>query len=188
MGHHSGGSGNPPRPGQPGQFGGPGVWMVQFQSVLGGFSPFAGTSQVAPPSVWRETNQPRWLSGRTGNSMSDSSGTATSGGSRTRPCRIPPHRTRASKCRVHAEWTIHAGDGLSWRVATDGAGTVYRYTPGDGRVVPVPAGFAFVAGHTNTLTLDGFGNLWIGDDTTDGALNFTGRLSRIPAAALATIP
>ncbi len=72
--------------------------------------------------------------------------------------------------------------------SVNGAGTVYRYTPADGRVVAVSSGFAFVGGHTNTLTLDGFGNLWIGDDTTDGALNFTGRLWRVPAAALASIP
>jgi hypothetical protein len=80
-------------------------------------------------------------------------------------------------------------------VITDGAGrvyfsvgaTVYRYTPADGRVVPISGGFAFVGGHTNMLALDPFGNLWIGDDTTDGAANFTGRLWRIPAASLALI-
>src|SRR5579864_894046 len=33
--------------GQPGQVGGPGVWMVQFQSSFGNFSPFAGLSPVA---------------------------------------------------------------------------------------------------------------------------------------------
>jgi ligand-binding sensor domain-containing protein len=54
-------------------------------------------------------------------------------------------------------------------------------------VVPVSTGFAFVGGHTNALTLDGFGNLWIGDDPTDGLFNFSGRLSRIPAARLASI-
>ena len=80
-------------------------------------------------------------------------------------------------------------------VTTDGAGkvyfsvaaAVYRYTPADGRVVPVSTGFALVGGHTNMLSLDPFGNLWIGDDTTDGAANFTGRLWRVPAAALASI-
>jgi hypothetical protein len=79
-------------------------------------------------------------------------------------------------------------------VTTDGSskvyfstgGTVYRYTPADKRVVPVSAGFAFVDGHTNMLTLDPFGNLWIGDDATDGAVNFSGRLWRVPAAALAS--
>ena len=53
--------------------------------------------------------------------------------------------------------------------------SVFRYTPADQRVVPVSSGFAFVGGHTNTLTLNTFGNLWIGDDTTDGTLNFTGK-------------
>jgi hypothetical protein len=78
-------------------------------------------------------------------------------------------------------------------LTTDGAGKVYfsvngsvfRYTPADRRVVTVSSGFVFAAGHTNMLTLDGFGNLWIGDDPTD--VNFSGRLWRIPAARLATL-
>ena len=78
-------------------------------------------------------------------------------------------------------------DGAS-KVYLSVAATVYRYSPADGRVVPISTGFAFVGGHTNTLSLDPFGNLWIGDDTTDGAANFTGRLWRVPAAALASIP
>jgi hypothetical protein len=45
-----------------------------------------------------------------------------------------------------------------------------------------------VGGHTNLLLLDRLGNLWIGDDTSDGNLNFTGRLWYISAAALATLP
>ena len=80
-------------------------------------------------------------------------------------------------------------------VATDGAGKVYfsvngsvhRYTPIDGHVVTVASGFLFVNGHTNTLTLDGFGNLWIGDDPSDGAFNLSGRLWRIPASRIASI-
>jgi hypothetical protein len=80
-----------------------------------------------------------------------------------------------------------ASDGVSrLYFSVNGAG-VFRYTPVDGRVVPVSSGFAFVGGHTNTLTLDGFGNLWIGDDATDGALNFTGRLWRVSAASLTSI-
>ena len=78
-------------------------------------------------------------------------------------------------------------------LATDGAGKVYfsangsvfRYTPVDGRVVTVSSGFAFAAGHTNMLTVDGFGNLWVGDDPSD--VNFSGRIWRIPAARLATV-
>ena len=81
-------------------------------------------------------------------------------------------------------------------LATDGAGkvyfsangSVYRYTPVDGRVVTVASGFLFVKGHTNMLTLDGFGNLWVGDDPSDGAFNFLGRLWRIPASRVASIP
>lgn len=42
--------------------------------------------------------------------------------------------------------------------SVNGAGAVYRYTSADRRVVPVSTGFAFVGGHTNTLTLDGFGS------------------------------
>ncbi|HKE26768.1 MAG TPA: hypothetical protein VKB88_30660 [Bryobacteraceae bacterium] len=68
------------------------------------------------------------------------------------------------------------------------AGTVYRYTPLDGRVVPVSNGFLFVDGHTNALSLDPFGNLWVGDDPSDGAFNFSGRLWRIPASRVASIP
>ncbi len=67
-------------------------------------------------------------------------------------------------------------------------GSVLRFTPADGRFVTVSTGFFFVDGHTNTLTRDGFGNLWIGDDPSDGATNFSGRLWRIPAARLASIP
>jgi hypothetical protein len=68
------------------------------------------------------------------------------------------------------------------------AGSVYRYTPIDGRVVPMSNGFLFVDGHTNALSLDPFGNLWVGDDPSDGAFNFSGRLWRIPASRLASIP
>jgi ligand-binding sensor domain-containing protein len=78
-------------------------------------------------------------------------------------------------------------------LTTDGAGKVYfstngsvfRYTPADQRVVTVSSGFLFAAGHTNMLTLDGFGNLWVGDDPSE--VNFSGRLWRIPAVRLATV-
>jgi hypothetical protein len=87
--------------------------------------------------------------------------------------------------------TTHVGlatDGVTKLYFSVNGSGVFRYTPGDGRVVQVSSGFAFVGGHTNTLTLDPFGNLWIGDDTTDGTLNFTGRLWRVPAASLTSIP
>jgi hypothetical protein len=54
----------------------------------------------------------------------------------------------------------------------------------NGLVLP----FAFVGGHTNLLQLDSQGNLWIGDDPSDGAANFQGRLWSISAAELASIP
>jgi hypothetical protein len=75
-------------------------------------------------------------------------------------------------------------DGAS-KVYFSAAGSVYRYTPADKRVVLVSTGFAFSDAHDNMLTLDPFGNLWVGDDPTD--FNFSGRLWRIPAASLATV-
>jgi hypothetical protein len=48
--------------------------------------------------------------------------------------------------------------------------------------------YAFVGGHTNMLFLDRLGNLWIGDDIGDGALNFDGRIFYISAGQLASIP
>jgi hypothetical protein len=44
--------------------------------------------------------------------------------------------------------------------------------------------FAFVGGRSNLLQLDRLGNLWIGDDTSDGAANFTGRIWFISSGAL----
>jgi hypothetical protein len=94
---------------------------------------------------------------------------------------------------------VLVNDGFTGRahvgLTTDGAskvyfstgGSVFRYTPADQRVISVANGFLFVDGHTNSLTIDGFGNLWIGDDPSDGAFNFSGRLWRIPAARLATV-
>jgi hypothetical protein len=85
--------------------------------------------------------------------------------------------------------TAHVGlttDGAS-KVYFSVAGLVFRYTPADQRAVSVSNGFLFVDGHTNSLTIDAFGNLWIGDDPTDGAFNFSSRLWRIPAARLATV-
>jgi hypothetical protein len=41
-------------------------------------------------------------------------------------------------------------------------------TEPNGTVLP----FAFVGGHTNLLQLNRFGNLWVGDDPSDGAGNF----------------
>ncbi len=76
----------------------------------------------------------------------------------------------------------------------DGIGTVYylrdasvmRYTVNSGthevfaNSGSLPDGtvtiFAFVGGKSNLLTQDIFGNLWVGDDTSDGVGNATGRV------------
>ena len=83
-------------------------------------------------------------------------------------------------------------------MSINGAG-VYRYTintqttapisssgtnPVTGAVLPL----AFVGGHSNLLNLDRLGNLWIGDDSSDGTFNFTGRIWYISAGALSNIP
>lgn len=57
-------------------------------------------------------------------------------------------------------------------------------TEPNGTVLP----FAFVGGHTNLLQLDRLGNLWVGDDPSDGVANFQGRLWYISAGALSSIP
>jgi hypothetical protein len=57
-------------------------------------------------------------------------------------------------------------------------------TDPNGNVLP----FAFVGGHSNLLQLDRLGNLWIGDDSSDGQFNFTGRIWYISAGSLSLIP
>jgi hypothetical protein len=228
--------------GQPGQVGGPGVWMVEFQSVFGNFSPFAGMVQLAPASglagdqptavalgpdgklyvgflkngnIKRITN-PSVLNPTSQNQTVESVGSTPNGRSMRAMAFLGADLyvttdqgigvvRNAAACignqggcgnallvqdgHTGAAHVAVATDGANnVYYSLNGAGTVYRYTPADGRVVPVSTGFAFVGGHTNTLVIDGYGNLWIGDDTTDGAVNFTGRLWRIPAAALASIP
>ena len=91
------------------------------------------------------------------------------------------------------------GDGLNrLYVAINGRG-VYRYTISSGAMTLISMGgldansgiatpFAFVGGHSNLLQLDRLGNLWIGDDTSDGKANFTGRIWYISAGALSNIP
>ncbi len=223
--------------GQPGNPGGPGIWMVTFQPVFGPFSPIEGATLVAPsfglggdqptaaalgpdgklyfgflkngnikritnPSIFNPTPQTQTV---------ESVGTAFNG------------RSMRAMAFLGGDLYIATDQGLSMihnaaacvgnqggcgnsvlvqdghtgaahvGLTTDGAskvyfstgGAVYRYTPADKRVVPVSTGFAFADGHTNMLTLDPFGNLWIGDDPSE--VNFSGRLWRIPAAALASI-
>jgi hypothetical protein len=220
--------------GQPGFFGGGGVWMVSFQSQFGEFSPFSGLAPVAPSGglagdlptsialgpdgklyvgFLKNGNIKRIVNPAMSGVAPQTQTVESVGGS-------PNGRAILSMAFLGADLYIATDQGLSVvhnattcignaggcgnavlrvagatvAVATDGAGKVYfsadgagtvnRYTPADGNVIPVASGFLFVGGHTNTLTLDGFGNLWIGDDTTDGRLNFTGRLWRVPAALL----
>lgn len=98
--------------------------------------------------------------------------------------------------------TAHVGlatDGINRiYMAINGQG-VWRYTISTGTKSVVATGgvnptlqtfvpFAFVGGHSNLLLLDRLGNLWIGDDTSDGAVNNAGRLWSISAGALSTLP
>lgn len=74
---------------------------------------------------------------------------------------------------------------------------VWRYSISGGSSSPVstagvdPTGvnlpYVFQGGRTNLLQLDRLGNLWIGDDPSDGALNFRGRVFYISAGALAGV-
>lgn len=75
---------------------------------------------------------------------------------------------------------------------------VWRYTISTGLSTPVSTGgadpsgnnlpYLFLGGKTNLLQLDRLGNLWIGDDPSDGKLNVQGRVFSISAAALAALP
>lgn len=225
--------------GQPGNFGGPGVWMVQFQPVFGAFSPFEGVSPLASSfglggdqptatalgpegklyvgflkngNIKRITN-PSQINPTSTNQIVESVGGTFNGRTMRAMAFLGPDLylatdqglnivRNASTCLNNSGGCGNAllvADGLAGvphvGLTTDGAGkvyfsangSVYRYTPSDHRVAVVATGFLFVNGHTNTLTLDGFGNLWIGDDPSDGAFNFSGRLWRIPAARLATV-
>ncbi len=225
--------------GQPGQVGGPGVWMLTVFPVLGQFvfeeaSPVAPTAGLAGDqptaialgpdgklyvgflkngNIKRITN-PSQLNPTSQTQIVESVGTTPNG----RPMRAMAFLGadlyiatdkglsvihNAANCLGNAGGCGNAvaiNDGFSGvthaALTTDGAGkvyfsaagNVYRYNPTDGRVVMVSSGFLFVDGHTNTLTIDGFGNLWIGDDPTDGTINFGGRLWRVPANRLITIP
>lgn len=223
--------------GQPGFFGGGGVWKVDFQSQFGDFSPFSGVTQVAPfaglagdlptstalgpdgklyVGFLKNGNIKRVVNPAAPDPTSANQSVESVGGS-------PNGRPILSMAFLGADLYIATDQGISVvrnattcignaggcgnavqrlagatvAVTTDGAGkiyfsanaggTVYRYTPADGRVISVASGFLFVGGHTNTLTVDGFGNLWIGDDTSDGTINFTGRLWRVPAALLQSL-
>ena len=83
-------------------------------------------------------------------------------------------------------------------MAINGQG-VWRYTISTGTMQLISTGgndpntgapltFAFVGGNSNLLQLDRLGNLWIGDDSSDGKLNFSGRIWYISAGSLSNIP
>jgi hypothetical protein len=82
-------------------------------------------------------------------------------------------------------------------IAINGSG-VWRYTIATQTTTLVATGgvdgtgtvatFTFVGGHSNLLQLDGQGNLWIGDDISDGLRNFNGRIWYLSAASLASVP
>ncbi len=61
-------------------------------------------------------------------------------------------------------------------------------TSGLSPTLQAPVPYAFVGGHSTLMYLDRLGNLWIGDDTSDGAANFSGRIWYISASQLATLP
>ncbi len=90
------------------------------------------------------------------------------------------------------------GDGIDRLYLSVNGRGVFRYTVSSGVTAPVAFSgidggtgstvpFAFVGGHSNLLQLDRLGNLWIGDDTSDGAANFTGRIWFISSGALSSI-
>jgi hypothetical protein len=225
--------------GQPGNIGGPGVWMLQMQPVFGQFSPFGGLSPVAQTfglggdlptalalgpdgklyvgflkngNIKRITN-PSIINPTSSTQTVESVGGTPNGRTMRAMAFLGADlylATDQGLAVIHNATTclnntggcgnaVPVQDGLAGSthvaVTTDGAGkvyfsdngSVYRYTPADGRVVTVASGFLFVNGHTNLLAMDAFGNLWIGDDPSDGAFNFSGRLWRIPAARLATL-
>jgi hypothetical protein len=79
------------------------------------------------------------------------------------------------------------GNGV-WRYTISTQTTTLIATGGADPTIGAPVAFAFVGGHSNLLQLDGQGNLWIGDDVSDGLRNFDGRIWYLSAAALASVP
>ena len=79
------------------------------------------------------------------------------------------------------------GSGV-WRYSISTQTTTLIATSGFNPVTGAVAPFSFVGGHSNLLQLDHEGNLWIGDDVVDGALNFDGRIWYLSAASLALVP
>jgi hypothetical protein len=103
--------------------------------------------------------------------------------------------------------TVHTGltsDGIGtlyFAVANTfpGGSQVWRYIPSTGMYTFVAqsgadrtganaSNFSFVSAKTDMLALDSNGNLWIGDDPSNGAVTGAGRIWTVSAAALATLP
>jgi hypothetical protein len=87
---------------------------------------------------------------------------------------------------------------VSGNVQIPGSSQVWRYSTVTGLFTFVAEGgadrnganasnFSFVGGKTNLLTLDAGGNLWIGDDTSNGTAVGAGRIWTVSAASLATL-
>jgi hypothetical protein len=75
-----------------------------------------------------------------------------------------------------------------WRYTISTGAMHLISTGGNNPSTGVTNTFAFVGGNSNLVMLDRLGNLWIGDDTSDGAANFSGRIWYISAGALSRIP
>lgn len=98
--------------------------------------------------------------------------------------------------------TQHVGittDGINHLYMGINGQGVWRYTISSGAMTLISTGgtdpnngtvltFAFVGGHSNLVQLDRLGNLWIGDDISDGVANFSGRIWYISAGTLSSVP
>jgi hypothetical protein len=104
---------------------------------------------------------------------------------------------------VHSGMTSDGADTVYFAVAGSpqipGSSQVWRYSLSTGLYAFVSQGgldkngqnasnFSFTGTKTNLLTLDGGGNLWVGDDTSGTGAAGAGRLWTIGAAPLATLP
>ena len=146
--------------GQPGFFGGSGVWMISFQSQFGEFSPFAGIAPVAPngglagdlPTSTALGPDGKLYVGflKNGNIKRILNLGASGVAPQTRRWRVWVAHQMAAQCTTpRPVSTMRADAGTPQRiagaivaVATDaadkvyfsanGAGTVFRYTPADG--------------------------------------------------------
>jgi hypothetical protein len=96
------------------------------------------------------------------------------------------HGGLTSNCNNTLYMSI-SGSGV-WRYTISTQTTTLIATSGTNPVTGAVSAFAFVGGHSNLLQLDHEGNLWIGDDTSDGTLNFDGRIFYLSAASLGLVP